>query len=184
MFEDRDQGTFGAGTEEVITDEELNSNSQTKAISGDENKNDEEYSDKSSSSEPRSFRSFWEVYDDAAEVELDEEMLMLGVEEPTCYDQAATEDAWPEAMKAEISAIERNKTRKLAELPPGHKTISVKWVYKLKRDANGDVINHKERLVVKGYVQRQGIDFEEVFTPVTRLETVKLLLALAANNEW
>lgn len=87
-------------------------------------------------------------------------------------------------MKAEISAIERNKTRKLAELPPGHKTISVKWVYKLKRDANGDVINHKERLVVKGYVQRQGIDFEEVFTPVTRLETVKLLLALAANNEW
>lgn len=61
MFEDRDQGTFGAGTEEVITDEELNSNSQTKAISGDENKNDEEYSDKSSSSEPRSFRSFWEL---------------------------------------------------------------------------------------------------------------------------
>lgn len=69
-------------------------------------------------------------------------------------------------------------------MPAGHKPIGLKWVYKLKRDANGNVIKHKAWLMAKGYVKKQGIDFEEVFAPVTRLETVRLLLALAAKNEW
>lgn len=87
-------------------------------------------------------------------------------------------------METEIESIEKNNTWKLVELPAGQKSVGLKWVYKLKRDANGKIIKHKARLVAKGYVQKQGMDFEEVFAPVTRIETVRLLLALAAKNGW
>ncbi|XP_074361377.1 uncharacterized protein LOC141701646 [Apium graveolens] len=60
--------------------------------------------------------------------------------------------------------------------------IGLKWVFKLKKDADENITKHKVRLVAKGYVQQHGIDYEEVFAPVTRLETVRLLLALAAKN--
>lgn len=69
-------------------------------------------------------------------------------------------------------------------MPAGHTTIDLKWVYKVKRDTNGEILKHKARLVAKGYVQKFGIDFEEAFALVTRLEIVRLLLAPAANNEW
>lgn len=61
------------------------------------------------------------------------------------------------------------------------KTIGLKWVYKLK-DSKGCIVKHKARLVAKGYVQRQGIDFDEVFAPVARIETVRLIIALAAQE--
>src|SRR6266540_3108322 len=87
-------------------------------------------------------------------------------------------------MLEEMVAIERNRTWCLTELPPGHRPIGLKWVYKLKKDAQGVVIKHKARLVAKGYAQRQGVDFDEVFAPVARMETVRLLLALAAHSGW
>ncbi|GJX16863.1 zinc finger, CCHC-type containing protein [Tanacetum coccineum] len=59
-----------------------------------------------------------------------------------------------------------------------------KWIKAMKRDANGNIIKHKERLVAKGYIQEHGIDFEEVFAPVAKMETIRLLLAIAANNKW
>jgi hypothetical protein len=57
-------------------------------------------------------------------------------------------------------------------------------VYKLKKDAQGNVIKHKARLVAKGYVQKQGVDFDDVFAPVARLESVRVLLAMAAQERW
>lgn len=87
-------------------------------------------------------------------------------------------------MQCEIDSIEKNETWKLTSLPPGQKVIDLKWVYKLKRDAEGNIVKHKARLVAKGYVQKKGVDFDELFAPVTRLETVRLLLALAAKNSW
>jgi hypothetical protein len=57
-------------------------------------------------------------------------------------------------------------------------------VFKVKRDVQGAVVRHKARLVVKGFAQRQGLDYEDVFTPVARLEAVRLLLALATDQEW
>nr|GEU93486.1 ribonuclease H-like domain, reverse transcriptase, RNA-dependent DNA polymerase [Tanacetum cinerariifolium] len=87
-------------------------------------------------------------------------------------------------MKAELDSINRNNTWKLTTLPKGNKAICLKWVFKTKRDANGNIINHKARLVEKGYIQEHGIDFEEVFTPVARMETIRLLLAIAAKNKW
>lgn len=83
-----------------------------------------------------------------------------------------------------MESIEKNKTWVLTDLPEGHKAIDLKWVYKLKRDTEGKIQKYKARLVAKGYVQRYGIDYEEVFAPVTRLESVRLLLALAAKNGW
>jgi hypothetical protein len=73
-----------------------------------------------------------------------------------------------------------NGTWELTQLPPDRKAIGLKWVFKTKKDEKGDVVRNKARLVVKGYSQRQGIDYEEVVAPVTRLETVGLLIALAA----
>nr|GEV00095.1 ribonuclease H-like domain, reverse transcriptase, RNA-dependent DNA polymerase [Tanacetum cinerariifolium] len=63
-------------------------------------------------------------------------------------------------------------------------SIGLKWVFKTKKDANGNIIKHKVRLVAKGYIQEHDIDFEEVFAPVARMETIRLLLAIAANNKW
>jgi hypothetical protein len=86
--------------------------------------------------------------------------------------------------REELSSIEENSTWKLCVLPKGHKSIGLKWVYKLKKDPDGKLIRHKAELVAKGYAHRQGIDFEEVFAPVARLESISLLVALAAQFEW
>jgi hypothetical protein len=106
------------------------------------------------------------------------------MEEPSCYCDAAGKPEWEEAMNREIESIEKNATWTLTTLPAGHKSIGLKWVYKLKKNSEGEVIKHKARLVAKGYVQKQGIDFEEVFAPVARLDTVRLILAVAANRGW
>ncbi|KAF0924784.1 hypothetical protein E2562_014891 [Oryza meyeriana var. granulata] len=77
----------------------------------------------------------------------------------------------------------KNRTWRLVDLPPGHRLIGLKWVYKLKKDACGKIVKHKACLAAKGYVQRARVDFNEVFAPVARLDSVRLLLALAAQ-EW
>ena len=87
-------------------------------------------------------------------------------------------------MQKELEAIENNKMWALTNLPFGHKPISLKWVFKLKKNSEGNVIKHKARLVAKGYVQRQGVDFEEVFEPVARLDTVRLIIAFAVQHGW
>lgn len=87
-------------------------------------------------------------------------------------------------MESEIQFITKNKTWELVKLPAGHRPIGLKWVYKLKKNADGEVVKHKAKLVAKGYVQKQGIDFEEVFALVARLDTVRLILAVAANRSW
>ncbi|KAH9782617.1 hypothetical protein KPL71_008982 [Citrus sinensis] len=72
----------------------------------------------------------------------------------------------------------------LTTLPKGHKAIGVKWVYKTKRNAKGEIERHKARLVAKGYSQKAGIEYDEVFAHVARLETIRLIISLAAQNKW
>ncbi|PWA81315.1 ribonuclease H-like domain, Reverse transcriptase, RNA-dependent DNA polymerase [Artemisia annua] len=112
------------------------------------------------------------------------ERLLLVEDEPKNYKEASTDQKWIEAMKVELDSINRNNTWELTTLPKGHKAIGLKWVFKTKKDANGNIVKHKARLVAKGYIQEHGIDFEEVFAPVARMETIRLLLAIAANNKW
>lgn len=87
-------------------------------------------------------------------------------------------------MLREMESIEQSGTWELTEPPKDKKVIGLKWIYKLKKDAEGNIVKYKARLVAKGYSQEQGVDFDDNFTPVTRSETIRLLLALAAQNEW
>jgi hypothetical protein len=77
-------------------------------------------------------------------------------------------------MKTEMDAVEKNRTWELADLPHGHRAITLKWVFKLNRDEVG-VIKHKARLVARGFLQREGIDFDDAFAPMARMESVRLL---------
>jgi hypothetical protein len=89
-----------------------------------------------------------------------------------------------EAMKTKLQSIQSNNTWCYAVLPKGQKAIGLKWVYKVKRDPEGNIVKYKARLVAKGYAQRQGVDYQEVFALVARLETMRLVLALAAHGKW
>jgi hypothetical protein len=90
---------------------------------------------------------------------------------------------WKRAMEEEFQALIRNCTFDLVPLPAGRKAVSTRWVYKLKRRADGTPERYKARWVAKGYSQRYGIDYDETFAPVVRLENLRLLLAHAAAHD-
>lgn len=104
--------------------------------------------------------------------------------EPTTFEEANKHSHWQEAMKAEILALERNGTWKLVDLPNGVKPIGNKWVYRIKRNADGTLARYKARLVAKGYNQVEGLDYFDTFSPVAKLTTVRVILALAAAQNW
>lgn len=87
-------------------------------------------------------------------------------------------------MIEELKAIDKNQTWKLTELPFDKKPIDVKWVFKLKLNLDGSIAKYKTRLVAKGFLHRQGLDYSEVFEPVARLETIRLVIALASGRGW
>lgn len=111
-------------------------------------------------------------------------LCLLAADEPANIEQALEEKCWRDAMSAELKSIADNDTWVLSDLPKGHKAIGLKWVFKVKRDPAGNIVMHKARLVAKGYVQQQGVDYEEVFAPVARMETVRVLLAIVAQGNW
>ncbi|KAG7564133.1 Zinc finger CCHC-type [Arabidopsis suecica] len=117
--------------------------------------------------------------------EIEGELLLMALdEEPWDYEEAKHMKEWREACKDEISSITKNKTWDLVDLPAGAKAIGLKWVFKIKQNSDGSINKYKARLVAKGYVQKHGIDFDEVFAPVARIETIRFIIALAASNGW
>jgi hypothetical protein len=104
--------------------------------------------------------------------------------EPRSFTEAKKHAAWHAVMQSEMDAVETNRTWELADLPHGHRAITLKWVVKLKRDEAGAIIKHKARLVARGFLQQEGIDFDDAFAPVARMESVRLLLALSAHQGW
>jgi hypothetical protein len=82
-------------------------------------------------------------------------------------------------MHEELENFERNQVWELVDPPPGCKPIGTKWVWKNKEGEKGEVVRNKSRLVVQGYSQKEGIDYEETFAPVTRLEAIRILLAFS-----
>jgi len=107
--------------------------------------------------------------------------------EPTTYAEAiASEDAerWIEAMASEVDSLAKNQTWEIVkEAPRGRKALGSKWVFKLKRNADGSIARYKARLVVKGYEQREGIDYDETFAPVVKFTTIRLIMTIAAIED-
>nr|GEW74389.1 integrase, catalytic core [Tanacetum cinerariifolium] len=90
---------------------------------------------------------------------------------------------WKEAMQEEIEALYKNKTWELVPLPEGRKPIRNKWVYRIKRNGDDQVERYRERLVVKGYAQKEGIDFNEIFFLVVRMITIRVVMAMCATYD-
>lgn len=91
---------------------------------------------------------------------------------------------WVEAMNVEIRALAANQTWCLIELPTNGIPIGNKWVYSIKRKADGTIERYKPRLVAKGYTQTEGLDYFDNFSPVAKITTVRLVLALAYIHQW
>ena len=110
--------------------------------------------------------------------------LVLEEDEPKSFDEAVCNDNWNAAMQSEFDSLLENETWELVPRPNNVNVVGCRWVYKVKRDANGNIARYKARLVAQGYSQIEGIDYGEVFAPVTRYSTVRTLLAFANENDY
>ncbi|KAJ0579636.1 putative RNA-directed DNA polymerase [Helianthus annuus] len=106
------------------------------------------------------------------------------VKEPETYIEASTKPEWIKAMKQELDALKNNETWELVPKPEGVKTVSCKWVFKLKKNTDGTIQRYKARLVARGFTQEYGLDYDETFSPVAKLTTVRVLIALATSLNW
>lgn len=102
------------------------------------------------------------------EKELQYVALYVSQEDLYTYEESTEENKWRDAIDAEMESIEKNDTWRLGELLVGIKKIRIKWVYKTKINEKGEVDKFKVRLVAKGYSQKHGVDYDEVFAPVAR----------------
>lgn len=123
------------------------------------------------------------VYNETGIREESPDRSFLIQEEPASYEEAICsneKDNWKAAMDEEWQSLIENHTWELTELPQDRKAIGSKWVYKIKRDAQGKFVKFKARVVAQGYAQQQGIDFEDTYASVARTTSIRFLLALMA----
>ncbi|GJR44942.1 putative RNA-directed DNA polymerase [Tanacetum coccineum] len=104
--------------------------------------------------------------------------------EPRSFFEASQSPQWIDAMNLEMSALLENDTWELVELPFGRKALNSKWVWKLKFKSSGEIERYKARLVAMGCAQKEGVDYEETFSPVVKMVTVRCLINLAVNQSW
>ncbi|GJU16609.1 retrotransposon protein, putative, ty1-copia subclass, partial [Tanacetum coccineum] len=109
------------------------------------------------------------------------------LDEPANYKEAMASPKaakWKEAMKSEIQSMYDNQVWNLVDTTPGLKTVGCKWIFKKKTDMDGKVHTYKARLVAKGYTQTHGIDYEETFSPVAKIKSIRIMLAIAAFHDY
>ncbi|GJU95915.1 putative ribonuclease H-like domain-containing protein [Tanacetum coccineum] len=104
----------------------------------------------------------------------------LSQNEPKKISEALEDKSWVDAMQEELLQFKIQKVWILVDLPYGKKAIGTKWVYRNKKDERGVVVRNKARLVAQGHRQEEGIDYDEVFAPVARIEAIKIFLAFAS----
>ncbi|XP_028236711.1 uncharacterized protein LOC114416027 [Glycine soja] len=108
-------------------------------------------------------------------------------DDPKSYEQAMRSpdcNKWQKAMESEIESMKINKVWTLDEALKDIKPIGCKWVYKKKIGADGKVETYKTRLVAKGYRQQEGIDYDETFSPMAMLKSIRILLAIATYYDY
>ncbi|KAL6318435.1 hypothetical protein AAG906_041201 [Vitis piasezkii] len=103
---------------------------------------------------------------------------------PDTVSEAMNNPKWIQAIEEEMKALQKNDTWALVPLPEGKKTVGCRWVFSVKHKADGSVERYKARLVAKGYTQTYGVDYQETFSPVAKLNTMRVLISLAANLDW
>ena len=106
------------------------------------------------------------------------------IQVPNNIREALTHPRWKKAVQEEINALEKNETWTITELPAGKRTVGCKWIFTVKYKADGSVERLKARLVAKGFTQSYGIDYQETFAPVAKLNTIRILLSVAVNLDW
>ncbi|KAD2806280.1 hypothetical protein E3N88_39657 [Mikania micrantha] len=108
-------------------------------------------------------------------------------DEPTNYKSAILDPEsakWLDAMNSEMQSMRENQVWDLVELPPGSRAVGSKWIFKRKMDMHGNVHTYKARLVAKGFTQTQGVDYDEIFSPVAMIKSIRILLAIAAYYDY
>ena len=116
-----------------------------------------------------------------------DEMLIIENDEPTSYQEVLSsidKQKWLDAMNSEMDSMYDNQVWNLVDLPKGAKSVGCKWVFKKKTDMEGNIVTYKARLVAKGFTQRQGVDYEETFSPVAMIKSIRILLAIAAYYDY
>jgi hypothetical protein len=111
-------------------------------------------------------------------------VLLIDEEESEFYSEALEhekKEEWLQAMEEEIVSLQENHTYGLVKLPKGKKVLKNKWVYRLKTQENSSQPKYKARLVVKGFSQKKGVDFEEIFSLVVKMTSIRVVLGIAAN---
>jgi len=111
--------------------------------------------------------------------------LLHGQEdEPTCYTQESQHPQWRKAMNEEFDALLQNGTWSLVSPSPAMNVVGCKWVFRIKRKADGQIERYKARLVAKGFHQQPGIDFSETYSPVVKPITIRTVLSIAVSAGW
>ena len=103
--------------------------------------------------------------------------------EPRTFHEAVTSPEsllWKEVIKSEIDSILQNYTWELVNLTPGSKTLGSKWIFRRKMKADGAIAKYKATLVIKGYRQREGLDYFDMHSPVTRITSMRMVIVIAA----
>ncbi|KAL8088255.1 hypothetical protein AgCh_038146 [Apium graveolens] len=108
----------------------------------------------------------------------------LSQTEPKKVEEALQDADWVQAMQKELNEFERNKVWTLVPRPKNRSVVGRKWVFRNKTDSDGIITRNKARLVAKGYSQQEGIDYDETFAPVARLEAIRIFLAYAAHKKF
>ncbi|GKC40983.1 retrotransposon protein, putative, ty1-copia subclass [Tanacetum coccineum] len=109
------------------------------------------------------------------------------LDEPANYKEAMASPKaakWKEAMKSEIQSMYDNQVWNLVDTTPGLKTVGCKWIFKKKTNMDGKVHTYKARLVAKGYTQTYGIDYEETFSPIAKIKSIRIMLAIVAFHDY
>lgn len=104
--------------------------------------------------------------------------------EPKSFRAASGKPEWDQAMVEEIEALQKQGTWTLVPCPRHKNIVGSKWIYKVKKNPDGSISRYKARLVAQGFSQAKGLDYDETFSPVVRHSTVRVILALAAMNNW